>query len=137
MKVSEEIVALHVMAINPIRFLIVPRFLAMLIMLPVLTVYGNYIGMFGGWVVCHFALEMSTAGYVLRSIEAAGPGDLYSGLLKSLVFAWLIITIACHTGLNVEGGAEGVGLATTRSVVYSLLAVLMANALLTAMFFFL
>jgi phospholipid/cholesterol/gamma-HCH transport system permease protein len=136
MRVSEEIEALEVMAINPVRFLVVPRFLAMLIMLPVLTVFGNYVGMVGGWAICHFALDMNTAAYILRSIEAARVGDLYSGLCKSVVFAWLIITIACHVGLRVEGGAEGVGVATTRSVVYSLLAILVANALLTALFFF-
>ena len=137
MKVSEEIEALNAMAINPVRFLIVPRFLAMLIMLPVLTVLGNYVGMFGGWVISHFALEMDTASYVLHCLERAEVWDLYSGLIKSFVFAWLIITIACHTGLDVEGGAEGVGLATTRSVVCSLLAMLIANAILTALFFFL
>ena len=136
MRVSEEIEALGVMAINPIRFLIVPRFVAMLIMLPILTVFGNYIGIVGGWTICHFALDMNTAAYVLRSIEAAKIGDLYSGLVKSLVFAWLIVTIACQAGLQVEGGAEGVGTATTRSVVYSLLAILVANALLTGLFFF-
>lgn len=136
MKVSEEIEALGVMAINPIRFLIVPRFVAMLIMLPILTVFGNYIGIVGGWTICHFALDMNTAAYVLRAIEAAKLGDLYSGLVKSAVFAWLIVTIACQAGLQVEGGAEGVGTATTRSVVYSLLAILVANALLTGMFFF-
>lgn len=137
MKVSEEIEALNVMAINPIRFLIVPRFVAMLIMLPVLTVFGNYVGMFGGWTICHFALDMNTASYVLRCIEAAQLADVYTGLLKSVVFAWLIITLACHAGLSVDGGAEGVGLATTQSVVFSLLAVLIANAVLTALFFFL
>ena len=137
MKVSEEIEALEVMAINPIRYLIVPRFLAMLVMLPILTVFGNYVGMFGGWTICHFALDMNTASYVSRAVEAAHLEDLYSGLCKSLVFAWLIITLACHAGLNVEGGAEGVGLATTQSVVSSLLAVLVANATLTAVFFFL
>ncbi len=137
MRVSEEIEALGVMAINPVRFLVVPRFLAMLVMLPVLTVFGNYLGMVGGWSICHFALDMNTASYIVRSVEAAHVGDLYSGLGKSFVFAWLIITIACHAGLRVEGGAEGVGLATTQSVVYSLLAILIANAMLTALFFFL
>jgi phospholipid/cholesterol/gamma-HCH transport system permease protein len=137
MRVSEEIEALDVMAINPVRFLVVPRFLAMLIMLPVLTVFGNYLGMLGGWAICHFALDMSTAGFIMRSIEAARLSDLYSGLCKSVVFAWLIITIACHAGLKVEDGAEGVGIATTRSVVHSLLAILVANAVLTALFFFL
>jgi phospholipid/cholesterol/gamma-HCH transport system permease protein len=79
---------------------------------------------------------MNTAGYIMRSVEATRNSDLYSGLCKSFVFAWLIITIACHAGLRVEGGAEGVGIATTQSVVYSLVAILMANALLTGLFFF-
>lgn len=136
MKVSEEIEALNVMAINPIRFLIVPRVIAMMIMLPALTVFGNYVGMFGGWTICHFALDMNTAGYILRSIQSAHTWDLYSGLIKSVVFAWLVVTIACDTGLQVEGGAEGVGDATTSSVVYSLLSMLVANAVLTAVFFF-
>src|SRR5688572_6683102 len=128
MKVSEEIEALEVMAINPVRFLVVPRFLAMMVMLPVLTIFGNYLGMLGGWSICYAALDMSTASYILRATEAATLGDLYSGLCKSVVFAWLIVTIACHAGLRVEGGAEGVGVATTRSVVHSLLAILVANA---------
>jgi phospholipid/cholesterol/gamma-HCH transport system permease protein len=136
MKVSEEIEALEVMAINPIRFLIVPRFLAMLIMLPVLTVFGNYVGMVGGWTVCHYALDFSTANYIFHSLQHAHTWDLYSGLIKSLVFAWLAITIACHMGLAVQGGAEGVGQATTGSVVWSLLIMLIANALLTGLFFF-
>ena len=136
MKVSEEIDALEVMAIDPVRFLVVPRFVAMLVMLPVLTVFGNYVGLVGGWTICHFALDMNTASYVLRAVEAAHVGDLYSGLAKSVVFAWLIVTIASQAGLKVEGGAEGVGLATTHSVVYSILAILVANALLTALFFF-
>jgi phospholipid/cholesterol/gamma-HCH transport system permease protein len=136
MKVSEEIEALQVMAINPIRFLIVPRFLAMLIMLPVLTIFGNCVGMVGGWSICHYVLDFNSAAYILRSVTSATPWDLYTGIIKSGVFAWLIITIACHMGLSVEGGAEGVGQATTGSVVWSLLIMLIANAMLTALFFF-
>lgn len=136
MKVSEEIEALHVMAINPIRFLIVPRVLAMLIMLPALTIFGNYIGIAGGWMICRYALDFSTAGFILRALERASTWDLYSGIIKSFVFAWLVGTIACNTGLRVEGGAEGVGQATTNSVVISLLTMLVANACLTAVFFF-
>jgi phospholipid/cholesterol/gamma-HCH transport system permease protein len=136
MKVSEEIEALQVMAINPIRFLIVPRFLAMLIMLPVLTIFGDCVGMVGGWSICHYALDLNTPFYILRSFAMAKPWDLYSGLVKSVVFAWLVITIACHMGLRVEGGAEGVGQATTSSVVWSLLIMLIANAIMTAIFFF-
>lgn len=136
MKVSEEIEALNVMAINPIRFLIVPRVLAMMIMLPALTVFGNFVGMVGGWTICHWALHMSTTGYILRAVQSAHTWDFYSGLVKSVVFAWLTITIACDTGLKVEGGAEGVGEATTNSVVHSLLCMLIANAALTSIFFF-
>jgi phospholipid/cholesterol/gamma-HCH transport system permease protein len=136
MKVSEEIEALEVMAINPISFLIVPRFIAMLIMLPALTVLGNYIGVFGGWAVCYFALDVTTAGFILRALQSAETWDLYSGIIKSAIFAWIIITISCNAGLNVEGGAEGVGQATTTSVVQALLAMLVMNAVLTGIFFF-
>jgi phospholipid/cholesterol/gamma-HCH transport system permease protein len=136
MKVGEEIEALEVMAINPVRFLVVPRFLAMLIMLPVLTVFGDYVGMVGGWSVCKFAFGFDTAAYIFRAVDRAEPWDLYAGIIKSFVFAWLIITIACYKGLGVEGGAEGVGQATTESVVWSLLIMLIANAVLTGIFFF-
>ncbi len=136
MKVSEEIEALAVMAINPVQYLVVPRFIAMLVMLPALTIFGNYIGILGGWAVCIFALDFNTAGYVLRALESAETWDLYSGMIKSVVFAWIIITIACNAGLNVEGGAEGVGQATTASVVQALLAMLVMNAVLTGIFFF-
>jgi phospholipid/cholesterol/gamma-HCH transport system permease protein len=136
MKVSEEIEALEVMAINPISFLIVPRFLAMLVMLPALTILGDYIGVFGGWIVCRLALDFNTAGYVLRALQSADTWDLYSGIIKSVVFAWIIITIACNAGLRVEGGAEGVGQATTSAVVQALLAMLVTNAILTSIFFF-
>jgi phospholipid/cholesterol/gamma-HCH transport system permease protein len=137
MVVSEEIEALGVMAIHPVRFLVVPRFLAMMVMLPVLTVFGNYVGMFGGWLICHLTLGMDTASYIIRGIERSQFVDLYSGIIKSITFAWLIITIACHYGLTVRDGAEGVGRHTTLSVVHSLLAVLIANAVITALFFFL
>lgn len=136
MAVSEEIEALNAMAINPVRFLIVPRFIAMLIMLPVLTVFGHYIGNVGGWFICHFNLDMTTANYVIRALERATLEDLYVGMIKSFVFAWLIVTIACHFGMTVRGGAEGVGINTTRSVVTSLIAMLIANVILTGIFFF-
>jgi phospholipid/cholesterol/gamma-HCH transport system permease protein len=72
----------------------------------------------------------------MRALESADMWDLYSGMIKSFVFAWLIITIACYAGLNVEGGAEGVGQATTAAVVQSLLSMLVMNAVLTGIFFF-
>ena len=136
MKISEEIEALEVMAIHPMSYLIVPRFIAMLIMMPLLTVFGIYVGLFGGWLICAGALDMSTPFFVTRALEYVTPRDLFIGMFKSLTFGILVITIACDTGLSVRGGAEGVGLATTRSVVLSLLAVFIANAALTALFFF-
>ncbi len=135
MKVSEEIEALEAMAINPIRFLAAPRFIAMLVMLPVLVIFGNYIGFVGGWSICHFALDMPTNAFAMRIVDSASPMDLFSGVIKSFVFAWLIITISCQAGLEVSGGAEGVGRSTTNSVVVSILAMLIANAILTAIFF--
>lgn len=137
MKVSEELEALEVMAISPIRFLVAPRFVAMVIMLPVLTILGNNIGFFGGWTISHFALDMSTTTYIERLIASAAPIDLIAGVVKSVVFAWLIATIASQSGLGVTGGAEGVGQATTSSVVISIVTMLVANAGLTALFFFL
>jgi phospholipid/cholesterol/gamma-HCH transport system permease protein len=136
MKVSEEIEALEVMAIDPVRFLVVPRVAAMMVMLPVLTVFGNCIGMLGGWTVCNGFLGIGTAQYIVRTVAAADTWDLYSGLIKSVAFAWLVSTIACRCGLAVEGGAAGVGRSTTASVVRCLLTMLVANAVLTAIFFF-
>ena len=137
MKVSEEIEALSVMGINPVRYLIIPRFIAMLIMLPVLTILGDFVAMFGAWLICWITLDMSVANYIIHSIERATNWDLYVGIIKAFVFAWLIITVACNAGLEVKGGAAGVGKATTNSVVYSLLAMLVANAILTGVFFYL
>ena len=136
MQVSEEIEALEVMAINPIRYLVVPRVLAMLVMLPALTVFGDWVGMVGGWAISRFALGFNTSAYIMGSIERARVWDFHTGIIKSVIFAWLIITISCHMGMGVKGGAEGVGQATTASVVWSLLVMLIANAILTAIFFF-
>jgi phospholipid/cholesterol/gamma-HCH transport system permease protein len=136
MKVSEEIEALEVMAINPVRHLVVPRFAAMLVMLPLMTVVGNYVAGAGGWTICRIAMDWDLGTYVMRSLEGTSVWSFYGGLIKSFVFAWLTITIACSTGLNVEGGAEGVGQATTSSVVWSILSMLTANAVLTALFYF-
>jgi phospholipid/cholesterol/gamma-HCH transport system permease protein len=136
MRVSEEIEALEVMAIPPMSYLIVPRFLAMVVMMPLLTVFSIYVGLAGGWLIGHFSLHMSTAFFVSHALQYIELSDVGIGLLKSGVFGMLVVTIACSIGLNVSGGAEGVGLATTRSVVVSLMSVFIANAVLTALFFF-
>ncbi|MCX7868532.1 MAG: ABC transporter permease, partial [Terrimicrobiaceae bacterium] len=136
MKVNEEIEALSTMAIDPVRYLVVPRFLAMLVMLPALTIFGAYIGFAGGWLVWAFALGHNTQAYITRLVGSAEALDLYVGVIKSFVFAWLIGTVCCQKGLAVTGGAEGVGRATTGSVVTSIMLMLLANAVLTAAFFF-
>jgi phospholipid/cholesterol/gamma-HCH transport system permease protein len=135
MKVSEEIEALEVMSINPIRFLVVPRFLALVIMLPCLVVFSNYIGFVGGWTICHFALDMNAMSYILRLVDSAKGMDLLSGMVKSVIFGWLIGVISCQSGLGVTGGAEGVGRSTTNSVVLCILVMLVVDALLTGVFF--
>ena len=119
MKVSEEIEALEVMAIPPMSWLIVPRFLAMVVMMPLLTVFSIYIGLAGGWLISHYSLHMSTAFYVSHALQYVELRDIGIGLLKSGVFGVLIVTISCSIGLNVSGGAEGEVLAATRSLVVS------------------
>src|SRR5262249_18732129 len=109
MKGSEEIEALEVMALDPIQFLVVPRFLGMLALLPARTIFGHYSGILGAWAVCVLALGLHVAGCMLEALQSAEPWDLYSRMIKSMVFAWIVITIACNAGLTVEGGAEGVG----------------------------
>lgn len=136
MKVSEEIEALEVMSINPIRFLVAPRFIALVIMMPCLVVFSNYIGFVGGWLICLFALDMNTMSYILRIVDSAHTMDLASGMVKSVVFGWLIATISSQKGLSVSGGAEGVGKATTDSVVLCILVMLVVDAFITACFFF-
>jgi len=74
-----------------VQYLVLPRFLAMVVMLPALTIFGNYVGVLGGWAVCRFALDFNTAGYVMRALESATTWDLYSGMIKSVVFAWLVV----------------------------------------------
>ena len=136
MKVNEEIEALRVMAIDPIRYLVVPRFIALMIMLPCMTVLGTCVGLAGGWMVCTLNMGMPSSFYIMRAMQRPELWDLYSGIIKTAVFAHILITIACFQGLNVQGGAEGVGRATTAAVVYSILWIIIADAILTGLFFF-
>ncbi len=136
MKVSEEIEALEIMAIDPVRFLVVPRFLAMLIMLPCITLLGEMSGLFGGWLLGVYSLGLDPYMYVTNMVNSVGLEDLYSGLFKALVFGGLISSIACFFGMGVRGGAEGVGRSTTTSVVVCLVSMLAMDAFLTAFFFF-
>ena len=136
MKVAEEIEALEVMGIDPVTYLVVPRLLAMAIMMPVLTILGEGIGLFAGWLISVCSLHLDPIFYVINSAAAVEQKDLFTGLLKALMFGTVVGTISCYYGIQVEGGAEGVGSSTTKSVVTSLTSMLATDALLTAFIYF-
>lgn len=135
MKVSEEIDALKTMGFNPIKFLVVPKTLAMLIMLPTLTIIANFIGILGGYIISMATLDITSTRYINQTTSALAFRDLFSGLVKSVFFALIIAKIGCYEGFNVEGGAEGVGKSTTRSVVASIFLIIAADVFFTALFF--
>ncbi len=135
MKVSEEIDALKTMGFNPVKFLVVPRMIAMMIMLPSLTVMGNFIGIFGGYTIAMATLNITSVRYINQTISALVFRDLFSGIVKSVFFALIIATIGNYEGFNVEGGAEGVGKSTTKSVVTSIFLIIAADVFFTALFY--
>ena len=136
MKVTEQIEALETMALNPIRFLVVPRFLALIVMLPALTVIGDIIGMFGGYLVGVYNLKISSGLYIKTTFDFLEMKDIMTGLFKSFIFAMIIAMIGCYQGLNTQGGAEGVGRSTTLSVVTSFILIILADCILTGIFYF-
>jgi len=136
MKVSEQIEALETMALNPIRFLVIPRFLALLVMLPCLTVIADLTGIFGGFLVGVFNLKLDPYRYITFSFKYMEWKDVYTGLIKSVTFAVIISMIGCYMGLRTKGGAEGVGKATTLSVVTSFILIILFDCILTGIFFF-
>ncbi len=136
MKVSEQIEALETMAINPVRYLMVPKLLSLLIMLPCLTVIGDYSGMSGGYVIGVFNLNINPHLYLQTSMKFLDLKDIYTGLSKSFVFAAIIALVGCYQGIKTRGGAVGVGQATTRSVVVSFILIIVADCILTGIYFF-
>jgi phospholipid/cholesterol/gamma-HCH transport system permease protein len=135
MQVTEQIDALYTLATNPIKYLIVPRFLASLIVMPILTVFADAIGIMGGYLVSVNLLGSNPTIYLRRTFDYLDLEDIYIGLLKACVFGMIIAIIGCYQGFNTQGGAEGVGKSTTRAVVMSSLLILIANYFITAMFF--
>jgi len=131
MKVSEELDALTVMSIDPVRYLAMPRLVAMMIVLPVLTMYSNTIGILGGALVAKYQVGVEYETF-FKSLFGAGLDywDVWFGILKSFFFGVIISAVACDQGFSATGGAEGVGYATMKSVVYSFLLILLANFLL-------
>ncbi|MEN6412097.1 MAG: ABC transporter permease [Veillonellales bacterium] len=135
MKVTEQIDALRVMATSPVAYLVVPRFLACVLMLPVLVVFADLIGTFGGYLVATLYAGISSYTY-MQSIQVfAVVNDVIGGLIKAMVFGGIVAIIGCHRGLNAGQGAEGVGQATTGSVVSSIIIIFIANYFLSLLLY--
>ena len=134
MVVSEEIEALEAGAIPPIRFLVVPRVLATTVMMVCLAVIGDIVGAAGGMLVSRFFLGIGMLQYTQHTFAAIKLQDFVTGLIKSAVFGTLISGLACYLGLNVTGGAQGVGAATTRTVVLTIVALITVDLMFTSVF---
>jgi phospholipid/cholesterol/gamma-HCH transport system permease protein len=132
---AEEVKALRAHALNPIQFLVVPRFLATMIMTVALVVLANVIGIFGGFLIGWLVLDIPPLVYLDITQGALKYTDYFTGLFKSGVFGMVIVAIACHEGLSVSGGAEGVGRATTGTVVKSIVALIGIDAVFTTVFY--
>jgi len=135
MKVTEQIDALRAMAINPVRYLVVPRVVAAVIMMPVLTIFANAIAIFGGFVVSITSIGVSAHTYTTSLKDFFYMKDLVSGLLKAVMFGGIIGTMGCFYGFATEGGAEGVGVATTHAVVSACVLVLISDYVLANVLF--
>ncbi len=136
MKVSEEIDALETMAIGPIPFLVTPKFLAMMVMVPCLTIWANFMGILGGSLFGVAQADFTFGRYISASIDALFLRDIVTGLIKSFMFGITIAAVGCHEGLATGGGAEQVGRSTTRAVVMSIFLVVMVDVVFTILFFF-
>jgi phospholipid/cholesterol/gamma-HCH transport system permease protein len=131
MRVTEQIDALTTMSVSPVQYLLSPRLIASVAMLPFLCVLYSSVGMFGAWLVAVDALSVDPGIFIANIEKYLTLSDFYMGLIKSGVFGFLIAVISCHQGYFATGGARGVGLATTRAVVLSAVAILIANYVIT------
>ena len=136
MKVTEQVDAMRALAVDPVRYLVVPRFIAAFFMLFILTVYADSIGMLGGYVVSIFKLGISSHTYIKRSIQALVVKDILTGLIKAFFFGGIISIVGCYHGLQARNGAEGVGLSTMFAVVTILILIIASDAVFTAIFYF-
>jgi phospholipid/cholesterol/gamma-HCH transport system permease protein len=134
MKVTEQIDALRSMAADPVKKLVVPKLIATLIMLPALTVIGDVVGILGGMIVAKTLLNLPLGFYINDVLGALELQDLASGVGKSFFFAYFITIVGCYHGLTAKGGADGVGRATTETVVVAAVLVLISDFFLTKAF---
>jgi phospholipid/cholesterol/gamma-HCH transport system permease protein len=137
MRVSEEIDALETMAINPVSFLVAPKFVAMILMLPCLTIWANFMGILGGSLFGVAQADFTFWRYIIASVDALFLRDVATGLVKSFMFGVTITAVGCLEGLNTTGGAEQVGRSTTRAVVMSIFLVILVDLIFTMLFYFL
>ncbi|MDQ6955505.1 MAG: ABC transporter permease [Mariprofundaceae bacterium] len=135
MRVSEQIDALWTLSTDPIRYLIIPRIIAATLMMPLLVILADAIGIFGGYLVSVLMLEQNSQVYIERATLFLKLQDLYSGLLKAVVFGGIIGLVSCAEGFYCKGGAQGVGQATTRAVVISAMSILISDYFLTIWIF--
>lgn len=135
MVVTEQIEALTSMGLEPVRFLVVPRLLAMLLMLPLLTIFADVVSVLGGMWVAQTYAHISADTFLTSARQSVGFEDVLRGLVKSLFFAVIIAMIGSYQGLSTRGGAEGVGKATTGAVVLSIIAIFMSNFVLSFFLF--
>jgi phospholipid/cholesterol/gamma-HCH transport system permease protein len=136
MKVGEELMALEAAALNPIRFLAVPRLLAVLVMVPMVTLLGTIFGIYGGYVVAIALLDQTPTLYFDRMLDPMDLKDIWVGALKSVIFAVIVGVVGLTQGFRVRGGAEGVGRATTNAVVYSIIFIIVTDTVLTVLLYF-
>jgi phospholipid/cholesterol/gamma-HCH transport system permease protein len=135
MRVTEQIDALTVMAINPIKYLVAPRVVASFLMLPILTIISDFTGVVGGYIVGVKMLGINEGAFMNRIDKSVELGDIYNGLVKAAVFGLILSVISCYKGYNTRGGAEGVGRATTEAVVLSSVTILISDYVLTSLMF--
>lgn len=137
MKVTEEIDALETMAISPVRFLVTPKFLAMIVMLPCLTIWANAMGILGGSLFGVTQGGFTFQRYVQASLDSLLLRDIVTGLIKSVMFGITITAVGCQEGFATGAGAEQVGRSTTRAVVVSIFLVVLVDLVFTALFYML
>ena len=135
MKVTEQIDALWTLAVNPIKYLAAPRFLAAIIMLPILTIFADVIGIFGGYMVGVWQFGIRHRIYMNKSFDFLATDDIICGLIKTIFFGAMIVVVSCYKGFTTSGGAEGVGKATTSAVVISIVLILVMDYFLTIVLF--
>jgi phospholipid/cholesterol/gamma-HCH transport system permease protein len=135
MRVTEQIDALYVMAANPIKHLIVPRIIAGVLMVPILTVVSDFVGILGGYLVGVGILNINSGIFVKNIYRYVDLNDIFNGLVKAACFGLILSLIGCYKGINTRGGAEGVGRATTEAVVLASISILISDYFLTAIMF--